>query len=166
MLDKKENVFYAFHSFGSIQVHIAEAQLKVTKVETIGNDVFVHFDDSHRARFVPYFDNPPGGSVEGLRHLFLYRGEELVCQFDGRLHHAGPMPDECRIAKAADGYTPQRIAEYWQHAKTHVNEEYFEKPQRTGKEGSRELWFPWVVTSAGWIELGVLQEGRSAPFAK
>ena len=136
--------------------------MKVTEVkENHSGVVVVSFDDGHRAVFEPY-THGFGYQVEGLRHFFLYNGEQMVCQYDSRLYRCGPQEKEHRVASIADGYTSQRIAEYWRTASQHINEEYFEKPHRENRESPKELWYPWIVTSEGWQDVRVLEEGRTS----
>ncbi len=131
-----------------------------------GEAVAVEFDDGHKAIFVPY-RHGWGYQVEGLRHFFLYRGEGEVAAYDSRLHRAAPLEDEHRLVHATDGYTPQRIAEYWAAARSYLQEEYFNKPFEDGREKPEELWYAWrVVAAEGGMDLERLQRGQTAPIAQ
>ncbi len=120
--------------------------MKVTKVECISETVQVSFDDGHKAVFEPYAHGVVY-QIEGLRQFFLYRGEKLVCEYSARLRRYGE--DGNRIVMIVDGYTQQRVAEYWRSARTYINEEYFEKPFNQKKNGPENLRYPWIVTRGG-----------------
>lgn len=138
---------------------MTDSAIVVTAVTTRGDTATIEFADGHRAAFEGY-SHGFGYQIEGLRHFFLYRGSEKIVQYDARLHYAGPQDDEHRFVQVEEGYTVERIASYWEAAKMHLNDEYFEKPYNEGREGLSELWFPWRVTSEGWMDLRNIKEGR------
>ena len=135
--------------------------MKVLEVKIQGELVKVSFDDGHQAVFEPY-RHGFGYQVEDLRQFLLYQGERLVCRYNARLYRCGPQKDEHRIVTIVDGYTPQRVAEYWRAAKHHLNEECFEKPYREGRECPEESWYPWIVTREGWQDVERLEEGKTS----
>ncbi len=135
--------------------------MNITEIREDGELVVVTFDDGHRAVFEPY-THGFGYQIEGLRHFFLYYGEQLVCQYNSRLHRCGPSKEEHRVITIADGYTPQRIAEYWRAASNYVDEEYFEKPYREKRKCPEKLWYPWKVIGEGGQDVEMLEEDKTS----
>lgn len=133
--------------------------LRVTNVTSQGESATIEFEDGHRVVFEGY-SHGFGYQVEGLRHFFLFNGEEQVVQYDSRLRRVGPSEDEHRFVQVAEGYDLERIAAYWEAARKYLNDEYFEKPYQSGTEGDPNLWFPWKVSGEGWMDLSAIKEGR------
>lgn len=133
--------------------------LVVTRVTSQGESATFEFDDGHRVIFEGY-SHAFGYQTEGLRHFFLFNGEEQVVQYDSRLRRVGPSEDEHRFVQVAEGYDLERIASYWEAARKYVNDEYFEKPYRSGTKGDPNLWFPWKVSGEGGMDLASIKEGR------
>ena len=134
--------------------------MKVVDVKTMGRKVVFLFDDQHRAVFEPY-SHGIGYQVEGLMAFSLFSGDELVCRYNARIHYSGPRSDEHMIVRIEQGYTPQCVASYWKSAKDHIHREYYEKPLAKDCEGPEELWYPWMVATQGWLDLKMLEEGKT-----
>lgn len=132
----------------------------VVAIKDFRRDVFVEFNDGHRAEFSPY-SHGFGSHVEGLREFKLFNGDECVCKYMGRLSRVGPTENEYRITFIAEGYTQQRVSLYWRAASDYIHLEYFQKPYNSKTEGPKELWYPWVVIKAGWQDLPELEKGRA-----
>lgn len=118
----------------------------------------IEFEDGHRAVFEAY-SHGWGFQIEGLRHFFLFKGDQQVAQYDARLHMAGPRDDEHRFVQVAEGYTVGMIASYWEAAQTHVGQEYFHKPYNEGRKCPDELWFAWRATCEGGLDLDKVKRG-------
>ena len=131
---------------------------KVTSVACEDQDVIIEFSDGHRAIFEGY-THGWGYQIEGLRRFSLYLGEEEVVRYDSRLHRFAPNDDEYRFVHVANGYTLEQIIHYWESAAKYINEEYFEKPYKRGKDGRQELWRPWIITGKGKLDLQSIKEG-------
>lgn len=135
-------------------------ELKVTSVTSRGESATFEFADGHRVVLEGY-SHGFGFQVEGLRHFYLFNGDAQVVRYDSRLYYAGPRDDEHRFVEVAEGYDLERIAAYWEAARNHVNEEYFNKPHREGRQGDKKLWFPWKLSGEGWLDLSAIKEGRT-----
>ncbi|MFO0882486.1 MAG: hypothetical protein U0491_03490 [Candidatus Saccharimonadales bacterium] len=136
-----------------------DTALVVTKVTTRGDTAFIEFEDGHRAAFEGY-SHGFGYQIEGLRAFYLFRGTELVVQYNSRLHREGPREDEHRFVLVADGYTTESVIGYWEAARRYLHNEYFTKPHEEGRDGDRDLWYPWMVTKEGWVDLMLMKEGH------
>lgn len=139
---------------------------QVTSVTTRGENVVVEYGDGHKATFEPY-RHGWGYQVEGLQHFLLYCGDRRVLQLNSRLYRAGPGKDEHCIVFLDPSYTQQQVAAYWDAAKKWLNENYLEKSSHASEDPPeiKDLWYPWVVVSAGWLDLDALCEGRGKILA-
>ena len=133
--------------------------ITVTGVSSRGEDAIFTFSDGHKAIFEAY-SHGFGYQIEGLRRFSLFNGDVEVVVYNSRLYHAGPVKGEHEFVRVDAGYTLERIADYWSLARNHVNEEYYHKPNKQGREGDPQLWFPWRVTSEGWMDLERIQEKK------
>ena len=133
--------------------------LVVTSVTSRGNSATFNFEDGHRV----IFDGYTHGfiyQIEGLRHFFLFNGEERVVQYDSRLRRNGPSEGEHQFVQVAEGYDLERIAAYWEAAANYTHEEYFAKPHREGTTSRNEdLWFPWRLSCEGGMDLRSIKDG-------
>lgn len=132
---------------------------KVTEIKCQDDNVIVQFDDGHRLTFVPY-SHGFGYSVEGLRGLRLEKDGEAVCIYYARLHRTGPQPDEHKLALLADGYTQQRVSEYWNEARAET-ERRFRPGGWMADHRDDHWWYAWMLTREGWIDLDRLENGTA-----
>ncbi|MFY9228376.1 MAG: hypothetical protein WAO28_03550 [Candidatus Microsaccharimonas sp.] len=127
--------------------------LVVTDVAMRGETATITFEDGHRVAFEGY-THGWGYQFEGLRHFFLFNGDEQVVQYNSRLRRAGPSDDEHRFVKVHPDYPIDRIVEYWEAARDYLRVEYMENG------GGDKLHWPWVLSSEGWQDLNMIKEGR------
>ncbi len=130
----------------------------VTRVSSFGDVVTVDFNDGHRATFTAYTQNADW-TPEGLRGFRLFNGSDQVVQYDAQLYLGGPQECEHRFVEVAPGYTRERIVLYWATARDYIFEEFFAKPVREGRQGAKELWFPWLVITEGGRDLQSIEKG-------
>ncbi len=135
-----------------------QSHLIVASVSMRRDQAVFEFEDGHRAVFDPY-SHGFGYQIEGLRHFSLYNGEEQVVQYNSRLYYAGPMDDEHKFVQVTDGYTIERIVDYWTAAKEYINNKYNEAREE-GEEAAGKLWLAWMVGTQGGIDLYSIKEGR------
>ena len=137
-----------------------ESTPKVTDVIRNDDSVMVTFEDGHRAAFVPYRHSFVH-QVEGLRNFYLYNSDVQVVWFNGRLHRSEGDSDH-RVERAAEGYTPERIASYWAAAREHIDREFDQCERNTP---TYMQWsYPWrVVCCEGFHDLDMLEHGQTQP---
>lgn len=120
----------------------------------------VEFQDGTLAYFEAYSEKE--GSWDGLRGLtFFTMPTSMVFKYKGYEGQIGlPGRNERTILSMSDGYTQERVAEYWQAARDYLNREYdghkpdFEKP--------RALGFPYqLICNYGNWELSKFKTGTA-----
>jgi hypothetical protein len=129
-------------------------------VKIVKNSAVIEFKDGHRAEFESYH-NVVSLGMEGLRRFLLFKSNNLVVQYVGRMSYGRQRSDvEHGFAQVARGYTIEKITGYWEAAVRFADDEYLIKLESSPYDNPQsEAYKAKSITQAADQDLHYIKSG-------